>query len=71
MKKQTCTCFMKVEPNVRRLMKYYARKDQRYSDFILELIQYKLEHQKNCSVGLPDSNTTGKVIPHEERSIHE
>ena len=39
------TAIIKVRRNVRDLMKHECRKDQRYSDYILELIQYKKEHQ--------------------------
>lgn len=38
---------IKIRPEVRDLMKHECRKDQKYSDFILELIQYKKEHERS------------------------
>ena len=46
-KENNVTANVFVEPHVRELMKHNARKDQRYSDYILELIQYKQEHERS------------------------
>ena len=39
-----------VKDNTRELMKKIGRKDQSYDDLILELIQFKLNHEANANV---------------------
>ena len=38
---------IKIRPEVRDLMKHECRKDQTYSDYVLELIQYKKEKERS------------------------
>jgi hypothetical protein len=55
---------IKVRRSVRDLMKHECRKDQRYSDYILELIHYKKEHEDHikkegvCGANPIKSSTT-------------
>jgi hypothetical protein len=37
------TSIIKVTPECRALLKHVMRKDQRYSDFFIELLEYKKE----------------------------
>jgi len=37
-------CHINVPESIRDMMRAKARKDQKFSDYILELIQYKEEH---------------------------
>jgi hypothetical protein len=45
-KEERCEAIIKVVLSVRDLMKHECRKDQSYSDYILDLINYKKEHER-------------------------
>ena len=44
-KEEQVTAMIMVTPEVRELMRHKAFKSERYSDYILRLIQYEAEHR--------------------------